>query len=326
MLSFQADLVVYRFQGVRSLPLVILLFALFASLFTLSKTALNYSEPFFLIGSRMFIAGVVLLAHQYLFNRAQFKVKTKQLLPLLVLGLVSIYITNIAEIWGIQHMSSAKACLMYSLSPFVAALLAYLILKETMSSKKWLGLVVGFFGLAPILMDFASPDEFTKDFFIFSWPELSILAAVIASVYGWILLKKIVHEYRFTPILANGFSMLIGGFFALCHSYLSGENWSPFPVIDAQYKAFIECAIWMLIISNIICYNLYGYLLKRFSATFMALAGLVTPLFASVFGWYFLDEKISWHFYASMLIFSAGLFIFYQEELRSRRALIQQDA
>ena len=74
-------------------------------------------------------------------------------------------------------------------------------------------------------------------------------------------------------------------------------------------------ALWMLLISNVVCYNLYGHLLKRFSATFMSLAGLITPLFASLFGWYFLDEVITWHFYMSMFIFSIGLFIFYQEEI-----------
>lgn len=307
------------------MPLVILLFALFASLFTLSKTALGYSEPFFLIGSRMFLAGILLLAHQIIFNRDNFKVHWKHLTPLLLLGLVSIYITNIAEIWGIQYMSSAKACLMYSLSPFMAALLAYIILKETMSPKKWVGLCIGFVGLMPILFESVNPQQLGKDLLIFSWPELSILIAVAASVYGWILLKKIIHEYRFTPILANGFSMLIGGTLALAHSYLSGEQWSPIPVIDSQYKPFLECAVWMLIISNFICYNLYGYLLKRFSATFMALAGLITPLFASIFGWYFLDEVISWHFYASMSIFSLGLFMFYQEELsKNKMATAQQ--
>ncbi len=307
------------------MPLVILLFALFASLFTLSKTALGYSEPFFLIGSRMFLAGLILLAHQFVFKHAHIKMSMKHLLPLLLLGLVSIYITNIAEIWGIQYMSSAKACLMYSLSPFVAALLAFLVLKETMSGKKWLGLVIGFFGLMPILFDMSSADQLSKDLVLFSWPELSILTAVVASVYGWILLKKIVHEFKFSPMLANGFSMLIGGVFALAHSYLSGEHWDPVPIIDGQYKPFLECAVWMLLISNIICYNLYGHLLKRFSATFMALAGLITPLFASLFGWYFLDEVISWHFYASMFIFSVGLFVFYQAELSKESNLQAQN-
>ena len=126
------------------MPLVIILFAMFASLFTLSKTALEFAEPFFLIGSRMTLAGILLLTHQFFFNREGFNFKREHILPLIILGLVSIYITNIAEIWGIQFMSSAKACLIYSLSPFIAALFAFWMLKERLSSKKWLGLLVGF--------------------------------------------------------------------------------------------------------------------------------------------------------------------------------------
>lgn len=303
------------------MPLVILLFALFASLFTLSKTALEFSEPFFLIGSRMTLAGVLLLTHQFFFNRQSFKIKKAHILPLVMLGLVSIYITNIAEIWGIQYMSSAKACLIYSLSPFIAALFAYWILKERLTSKKWIGLCIGFVGLTPILFTQSNSSELAKDLLFFSWAELALVTAVFASVYGWILLKKIINEFRYTPIMANGISMLIGGVLALVHSYVSGESWAPFPILHDKYAAFIECALWMTLISNVVCYNLYGYLLKRFSATFMSLAGLVTPLFASLFGWYFLNEVITWHFFASMALFSVGLAIFYQEELAIGAAL-----
>lgn len=295
--------------------LVILLFSLFASLFTFSKIALDFSEPFFLIGSRMALAGVILLVHQFIFHRKQFKIKTQHFFPLFILGLISIYITNIAEIWGIQHMSSAKACLIYSLSPFVAALVAYLVLKETMNGKKWIGLCIGFIGLMPILFVKGNPN---LGLGLFSWPEIAMLVAVLGSVYGWILLKKVINEYQFSPIMANGVSMLIGGVLALIHSYLSGENWQPIPVVGDNMMALMECAIWMTLISNVICYNLYGYLLTKYSATFMSLAGLITPLFASLFGWYFLNEEITWHFYAAISLFSVGLFIFYQEEISNR--------
>jgi drug/metabolite transporter (DMT)-like permease len=296
-------------------PLVILLFALFASLFTFSKTALEFSEPFFLIGSRMTLAGILLLGHQFIFNRAAFKIKSSHVIPLIMLGLVSIYITNIAEIWGLQFMSSAKACLIYSLSPFVAALFAYLVLKEKLNLKKWIGLFIGFIGLTPILFTQSASTDIVKDLLFVSWSEIALIIAVFASVYGWILLKKIINDYQYSPMMANGISMLIGGILALFHSYLSQETWSPIPVINDKYAAFLECTLWMTLISNVVCYNLYGYLLKRFSATFMSLAGLITPLFASLFGWYFLNEVISWHFFASMTLFSIGLFIFYLEEI-----------
>lgn len=298
------------------MPLVVLLFALFASLFTLSKSALDFTEPFFLIGSRMTIAGIILLAHQLIFNRSAFRIKANHVFPLFTLGLVSIYITNISEIWGLQYMSSAKACLIYSLSPFIAALCAYWLLKETLNFKKWIGLIIGFIGLSPILLAQSSSVD-TKELLIISWAEIALIIAVFASVYGWILLKKIINDYHYSPIFANGISMIIGGVLSLAHSYLSGETWAPFPVFPGKYSNYIECTLWMTLISNVVCYNLYGYLLKRFSATFLSLAGLITPLFASFFGWYFLQESITWHFFASMILFSIGLIIFYLQEIAS---------
>lgn len=296
------------------IALVILLFAMFASLFGLSKDTLNYSEPFFLIGSRMTAAGFILLLHQYFFNRASFQIKASHIKSLFLLGLINIYLTNVAEIWGIQHMVSAKACLIYSLSPFLAAAVAYFLLKEVLSAKKWLGLCIGFMGLIPIFMTQSAVEQTAGDIGFISMAEIALLIAVFCSVYGWTLLKKLINEYHYTPLMANGVSMVLGGILALFHSYFSGEAWTPIPV--TEFGPFLKNTFWMCLISNIICYNLYGYLLKHYSATFMAFAGLITPFFASLFGWYFLDETITWHYFASIFVFSIGLTIFYLEELK----------
>jgi drug/metabolite transporter (DMT)-like permease len=304
--------------------LVILLFALFASLFGINKATLEYTEPFFLIGSRMFLAGLLLTGHQLIFNRKNICFKTQHILPLFLLGLLNIYVTNIAEIWGLQHMVSAKACLIYSISPFLAALVAYFVLKETLNAKKWLGLCIGIFGLIPIFM-IQSPSEHTMgEIGHISLPEIALLIAVLCSVYGWTLLKKIINNYRYSPLMANGISMILGGALALCHSYLAGETWAPIPV--TQFKPFIQNTLWMCLISNIVCYNLYGYLLKRYTATFMSFAGLITPFFASFFGWVFLGEIITWHFFASIALFSIGLTLFYLEELKRDKIHVSNEA
>jgi drug/metabolite transporter (DMT)-like permease len=112
--------------------------------------------------------------------------------------------------------------------------------------------------------------------------------------------------------------MTIGGVLALAHSYFSGESWQPIPV--TQIKPFLINSLAMCLISNIICYNLYGFLLKRFTATFMAFAGLVSPLFASLYGYAFLHEQITWHFFASIVLFSLGLVLFYQDEIKQGQA------
>ena len=51
---------------------VFVLYALFASVFTIGKTALEYTEPLFLVGSRMALAGVIMLVYEGIRQRSLF--------------------------------------------------------------------------------------------------------------------------------------------------------------------------------------------------------------------------------------------------------------
>lgn len=295
--------------------LVILMYALFASMFTLAKGALLYSGPLFLVGSRMVFAGFLLLAYQ----RWQGELKLSQRAwrywgQIFLLGLTAIYLTNACEFWGLQYLTSFKACFIYSLSPFFSALLAYWMWGETLSAKKWLGLSVGFIGFIPIFASEATSEESVGHFLLFSWAELALVAAALAAVYGWIILKNILSETGESPIQANGLSMLLGGAMALFHSFLS-ESWSPSPVSHWGY--FSQFTLLMVLISNCICFNLYGVLLKRYTATFLSFAGFMTPIFAAVYGQLFLGETLTLPFILSGAVVFVGLGIFYLEELRS---------
>lgn len=300
--------------------LVILVYALFASVFTTAKTGLLYASPFFLVGSRMAAAGALLLAYQYLFHRSAFRFAWKDLKIILLMAVFTIYLTNVFEFWGLKYLTSFKTCLIYSLSPFLSALVSYFSLGEKLSGKKWLGLLVGFAGVIPIFLSQTDIEEQAGSFLIFSWAELAVVAAATCSVYGWILLKKTVGERGYSPIMANGMSMLIGGGMALFHSALV-ESWNPVPVTD--FSGFLLCAAILIVVSNFICYNLYGYLLKRYSATFMSFAGLTTPLFTALFGWVFLGESVSLSFYLSFAILFTGLLLFYQEELAGQKSSLE---
>lgn len=264
----------------------------------------------------MLFAGLVLLAYLAIKHKHKFKgiqIKAQHVGGILLLALSQIYLTNILEIWAIEHMVSSKACLLYSLSPFVSALVAFVILKETMSTKKLLGMLIGFLGLLPVIFAQTQDEVAGGTFLMFTFAELAMVGAVFCSVYGWIMLKKVMQDYEYSPLLANGLSMTIGGLLALMHSYFAHEHWAPLPVNNMQ--AFVINTLVMCLISNLICYNLYGYLLKRFSATFMSFAGLVTPLFASLFGFLWLNEVITWHFFVAIALFTLGLVIFYREEM-----------
>lgn len=298
--------------------LVVTLFAFFASIFSLSKASLEYSEPFFLVGSRMVFAGVILLMYAVLVNRDRLRFTKKQAKDLFLLSFFAVYFSNILEIWGLQHIASSKACLIYSLSPFIAAAFSFFIFREVLSKGKWLGMIVGMGGICVLLAENIANHGTHDQAVAPHWGDLAMVGAVVASVYGWIMLKRVLVEHKLSLTLANGVGMIVGGVMCLVHSYVAGEAWKPVPVFDMNL--FLRNTVLMAVISNIICYNLYGYLLKRYSATFMSFAGMITPLFASLFGWLLFEEMINWHFGAAFALFLIGLVLFHREEMKSAAA------
>lgn len=295
------------------LILVFLTFFIWSTSFTLGKTTLQYSPPLFLTGFRMFLAGVLILSFLFFFKRKSIQLKKKYILPLVLLGLTSVYITNALEFWGLQYLTSAKACFIYSLSPFLTTLLSYFQFKEKVTLKKVMGLLIGFIGFIPVLLHQSGAEELLGGLSVFSWAEIALIFATVFSVYGWVLLRKIGKDDGISPVFANGASMVIGGIFAFGHSLIT-EEWAPIPV--TEFTPFLQGVFMMIVISNLICYNLYGYLLQRFTATFLSFAGLMTPLFAAFFGWLILKESVSWSFFLATGIIFFGLWLVYSEELR----------
>lgn len=291
---------------------VFVLYGLFASVFIVCKLALGYSPPLFLVGGRMLIAGILLGAY-LLWRDGQFKLSVKQMIALSALAFFNIYLTNVCEVWGLKYLSSAKTCFIYSLAPFASALLSFFLFSEQLSSQKWLGLIIGFTGFIPILLEQSSAEELMGSFWVFSWPELAVCVAAFSSVYGWILLKQCIQQHQLSPLQANSLSMALGGIMALAHSYYA-EEWNPTPVIE--YMPFLGYSLILIIVSNLICYNLYGWLLKKYTATFMSFAGFVTPAFTAIFAWIFLQEGVTVAFCCSMGMVFCGLFLFYREELK----------
>lgn len=272
-----------------------------------------FSSPVFLTGIRMLFAGLLLTGYLLIRKRSSLRLSRKQWLSIGVLAISSIYLTNVLEFYGLKHLTASKTCFIYSLSPFFAAFFSFLHFGERMTKIKWLGLCIGFMGMLPVLM---IGDGGVKSIFeAFGLPELAVMLAAILSVYGWVLLRMCVKDEAVSPTTANGLSMLIGGLIALIHSFLT-DGFSPLPIKSGGLSAVMQGTIAMTFISNIICYNLYGYLLKRYTATLLSFFGLLSPIFASITGWFFIHEAPSPIIIASTAIVALGLYVVYKEETK----------
>jgi len=293
--------------------LVLLLCALYGSVFTIGKITLEYAPPLFITGSRMILAAALLLLYNYLFNRKHFYFKKSHILPMFIIGLTNVYLANAFEFWGLQYMESGKACFLYSFAPIATAILSYFWFSEKITIMKCFGLTIGLLAFLPVLIAHSGSEDLSGYLGFLSYAELALLGAAVCSAIGWMAMRVMVKHQNYSSMMANATSMGVGGILALAHS-LVVENWFPIPVVN--FAGFIGPFLVLTLISNILAYNLNSYLLKHFTATYMSFAGLSQPIFAALFGYLFLQEVMSEYFWFSVIAVILGLYIYYQQELK----------
>jgi len=292
---------------------IILLQALFATSFPMGKYLLAFASPLFLSGTRMLIAGSILLVYEFWRTSAKFDLKSKDFLTFAQIIFFGMYATYALRLYALKVLPVWKVSFFYNLSPFLTAFYAYLLFSQKLSMKQWIGLIVGFLGMIPILIS-SSPAEATMGgFFYITQYELFLIISVSLHCYSWILIQKLVRHTHYQTSTVTGISMAAGGFISLVNAFIiEGVPTVSNPV------AFCKGLTVMIFVSNILCHNIYAGLLKKYSATFMSFTSFLSPIFAALYGWAFFEEKISWHFYASIVIVFAGLYIFYQDELKHK--------
>ncbi len=286
--------------------LVFFLYALLASTFSIGKLLMLFLPPIFLIAVRMIIAGTIVSGFSYVFDR-KINIKSSDAWLFGVVIIFHILLPFICEYIALEQISPASACLMYNLSPFISALLSYFIFDETMTIKKWVGFFIGIVGILLYIHTQLSIDT------TMSWSHLLMFISVMTSCLGWIFVRILIKHKNYSPFLVNGIAMFIGGWIALPISKLYGECVA---ISIEQVPSILALLGMMIVITNIIFYNLYGYLLTRYTATFLSFAGFVTPLFAALFEWLFFGTIVPYSFFITVIIVGAGIFLFYQEELR----------
>lgn len=296
--------------------LVLLLCALYGSVFVFGKLTLEYAPPLFITAARMILASFLLLGYQFFFRRSHFIFKSEHVWPIVIIGFTNVYLTNAFEFWGLQFMEAGKACFLYSFTPIATALLSYVLFSEKITLKQAFGLSLGVLGFLPILLAHSTSEDKSGYFFLLSYAELAILAAAVTTAIGWIVMRQVVKKHNYSSVMANGMSMLIGGVMALVHSAWT-EDWEPTPITD--FENFIGWFVALTLVSNILSYNLNTVLLRYFSATYLSFAGLSQPFFAALFGWLLLWEVMSVYFWLSLFLVSIGLYVYYQDELKHVR-------
>lgn len=295
------------------MTLIILLHILFASTFTTGKFLSSQTSPVFLTGLRMFLGGIIVLLYLLVYNRKKhgYHFDLSDLPQFIKITLFGIYFNYILRFWALAYLPSSKTCFLFNFQPFLSALYLYLLYGQKLTKNKWIGLSVGFIGMMPMLVGTTTAETVTNEYLFISLPELAVLVSVAMHSYSWIVVQDLVKNKKYNPAFITGTTMTTGGILALLTAFFIND----LPPLNHS-KEFLFWLMFVVLVSNVFCHNLYGHLLKKYSATLMAFASFLTPIFAGFLGWAFLHETISWHFYVSTVIVLTGLYVFYKDELK----------
>lgn len=295
---------------------VLLTFILFASAMTVNKAVLQVLPPTLFAALRMGISGVLLLLFTGWKNpRYSWHYLKHDAVRLLGVSLFTTLIPAVLKAYSFKYLVSSKAAFLGSLDPFVTAFYVYLLWGETVSVQKIIGMLIGFMGTL-ILLITSSPTEVLKGgWWIFSYPELAALISMALGRFGWLIMQQLMRKERYSPFEVNGLSMFTSGALACLAAWYWGQFDQLPNVYSPKYGALL---IYTIIFGNLIAYSMLAHLLKRYSATFISLAGFSIPLLVYVNGWLFLGEPLSWNFVIASAITFVGLVVFYYDEIHKR--------
>ena len=289
---------------------VIVLNFLFAVNLIFRKMILVCTQPLFFQGLRLIGAGAILLGYLYLRDQKKLRFAWHDIGLFFQVSLFFSYLSYVLSVITLEDLSSARFAFMFNLSPFITAIISYFYLKQSLTRKEFLSLLIGFAGFLPLLM-VGQQDGIESDGFL-SLAGLQLFVSTVAYAYGWIVVSELVKKRGYSPLLVTGIAFLSGGIAILFTSFVF-ENWFGEALITDVFK-FTTYLLIIIFISEVIASNMYAALLKRYSATFLSFVGFLYPLFSAFLGWIFFGEKISVNFFISAVIVGLALYIYQLSE------------
>ncbi|MFD0826709.1 DMT family transporter [Neobacillus sp. M.A.Huq-85] len=145
-------------MNTRAFVLALITVTIWGSTFPAIRAGLNggYSAGHLVLIRYLIASG--LFAIYALLPGVRFRLPRKEdLLRILLLGWVGISIYHIGVTFGQQTVSAGTAGMLVASAPIFTALIAVFVLKERLGFAGWLGLAIGFIGIAVITIGTAGP-------------------------------------------------------------------------------------------------------------------------------------------------------------------------
>ncbi len=275
--------------------LLTLLGLIWGSSFFNIKIATYSYEPFTLALIRVIFASIPLfLLCKY--KSIKIEAFSKNWKPYAIIGLCNIAIPFTLIAIGTSQINSYLAAMLMSTTPMSGSILAHFFTKnEKITLLKSIGIIVGFTGVVFLFFDKLI---INKDNFIFAL--ITILGSTFYSIGGIMTLKLKNKGNENVTTSTTLWSVIL----LLPLSLIFEKPWYLNPSLESTlsllYLGVVATGLAWLIRFRILTVN---------GLVFQTQVAYLIPIFGVIFGYFLMDEIITWRVLISLLIIILGIYI-----------------
>jgi drug/metabolite transporter (DMT)-like permease len=263
------------------------------------KIAIETMPPFLMAGARFLIAGGALYIVRRLMGDA--RPAPREWRDAGIVGALLLLGGNGMVAWAEQTVPSSIASLMVATAPLWMAVIGGLTKMSKPGLGGWAGLVVGFSGIAILVLGSKGSPSGELN-------PLGVGALLLAAVF-WAsgsLYSRRAHQPD-SPLLWTGMQMIVGGALLLILSLSIGDLGRFDPALLSG-RSFAALA-YLMIGGSIIGYTAYIWLLKHADTTLASTYAFVNPVVAVLLGWLVAGEQIGTNALAAAAVIIAAVVI-----------------
>jgi len=259
-----------------------------------SRFALEQMPPATLALLRYSVGALCLLPPLLMIGRVRFE--RRDLLPVALLGIAQFGVLVALLNWGLRHMPSARAALIFATFPLLTMLLAAAMRLERLTVAKTAGVLLTFAGVALALGDKVLGSEAGW------WGEAAVFASALCGAVCSVFYRPYVRKY---PTLQVSWFAMVASVAFLAPLAANERFFDHWPRFDAAGWG----AVLFVGLSSAAAYFLWLFALAHTSPTRVTVFVSVSPPTAALLGWALLGEALSPLFLAAVFCLAGGLWL-----------------
>jgi drug/metabolite transporter (DMT)-like permease len=267
---------------------------LWSSAFITTKPLIDNSDPFSALAFRFFFVAIGFYLFSF-YSKQSIIINRRNLIESVLSGVLfhGLYLGGVFYSVSVG-MPTGIAALIVTLQPVLTNALSGPILGETVNTKQWIGVMLGFLGAALVLGWDIGSDIPLLGF-------VATLVALISITASTIWQKKLSNNL---PLSVSNFYQAAGGcLFHILVILIFAE-----PYIDFNKTFFIAMSHQIFLVS-FGAFTILMFLIKKNSASRTVSVFFLIPPTSAFMAWLFLNEKLTTLDLVGFVIASIGVFI-----------------